>query len=226
MIRSIIFDFDGLIIDTELPDFLSWAETFEAHGCSLPLSTWAPYIGRPSGSFDPYAHLEEQLGRPIDRDAIRASRRRRYLELVEAQPILPGVAEYIADAGRLGLRLAVASSSSRQWVSGHLSRLGLSEHFDCIRCADDVQQAKPSPDVYNSVLDALHVEPRAALALEDSPNGVAAAKRAGLFCVAVPNSLTRQLPLDEADLRLESLADLSLERLIKTAQEAHTRAAT
>ena len=155
MIRSLIFDFDGLVIDTELPDFLSWAETFEAHGCSLPLSTWAPYIGRPSGSFDPYAHLEEQLGRPIDRDALRAPRRRRYLELVEAQPILPGVAEYIADAERLGLRLAVASSSSRQWVSGHLSRLGLSEQFDCIRCADDVRQAKPYPDVYNSVLDAL-----------------------------------------------------------------------
>ena len=225
MIRSIIFDFDGLIIDTELPDFLSWAETFEAHGCSLPLSTWAPYIGRSSSSFDIYAHLEEQLGRPIDRDAIRASRRRRYLDLVEAQPILPGVADYIADAERLGLRLAVASSSSRQWVSGHLSRLGLSKHFDCIRCADDVQQAKPYPDVYNSVLDALRVEPREALALEDSPNGVAAAKRAGLFCVAVPNSLTRQLPLDEADLRLESLADLSLERLIQAAQEAHTRAA-
>lgn len=214
MIRTLIFDFDGLILDTETPDFQSWQEIYQEHGCHLPFSTWATYIGSSAELFNPYDYLEEQLSHAVERENIRSKRRPRYLKLVEAQPILPGVKDYIDDAKRLSLKVALASSATRDWVTGNLSRLGLIEHFDSIKCANDVERVKPDPELYQSTLEALNIRPDEGIVLEDSPNGILAAKRAGLFCVAVPNALTRQLPLDSADLRLDSLADLPLEKLI------------
>ncbi len=213
MISALVFDFDGLVLDTEGPEFRAWQEIYAAHGCSLSLETWAVAIGT-VGAFDPYADLERRLGRPVDRDAVRETRRRRMSELIAAEEIRPGVQGYLEDARRLGMHLAVASSSSRDWVAGHLARLGIIEYFDCLRCSDDVREVKPSPELYQSALEALGVAAREAIALEDSPNGVLAAKRAGIFCVAVPNSLTCQLPLDHADLTLSSLLELPLEGLI------------
>jgi len=220
MIRALIFDFDGLILDTELPDFLSWQETFREYGGYLSLSAWATCIGTSEDAFDPLDFLEAQLGQPVDREAIRSKREQRKTELVEKQLILPGVERYVTDAKRLGLKLGLASTSSRDWVTGHLSRLGLTEHFDCIKCANDVRHVKPDPELYHAVLDALDVRADEAIALEDSPNGILAAKRAGIFCVAVPNSLTQHLSLDQADLRLDSLADLPLRKLLREIQKS------
>jgi len=214
MIQALIFDFDGLILDTETTDLQSWQEIYLEYGCTLPISAWAVGLGGSPDLFDPCEHLESQLGQSVDREAIRAEKRRRETELIEAQPILPGVREYITDARRLGLKLAVASSSSRSWVMGHLSRLGLLSHFHCIKCADDVKRTKPDPDLYISAIDALGLQANQAIAFEDSPNGILAAKRAGLFCVAVPNPVTRQLALQQADLQLTSLAELPLEKLL------------
>lgn len=214
MIRALIFDFDGLILDTELPDFLSWQEIYKEYGGCLPLSAWATCIGTSEDAFDPLDFLEAQRGQPVDREAIRSKREQRVIELVRKQPILPGVENYITDAKRLSLKLGLTSCSSRDWVTGHLSRLGLMEHFDCVRCADDVRYVKPAPELYHAVLDAFGVQAGEAIALEDSPNGILAAKRAGIFCVAVPNPLTRHLSLDQADLQLTFLADLPLEKLL------------
>jgi HAD superfamily hydrolase (TIGR01509 family) len=211
--RGLIFDFDGLIVDTELPAFQTWQEIYVAYGCSLPLSTYAACIGTRRG-FDPHTYLEEQLGRPLDRERIRVQRRQRYMELTAGQALLPGVKDYITDAKRLGLKLGVASSSDRAWVVDHLSQLGLRDYFDCIACADEATQVKPDPELYHLVLAAFALSADQVVALEDSPNGVLAAKRAGIFCVAVPNVVTSQLALDHADLRLSSLADTPLEQLL------------
>ena len=127
----------------------------------------------------------------------------------------PGVRDYLDAARRLGLGLAVASSSSRRWVAGHLERLGLADRFDVLRCAEDVTRVKPHPDLYVAALKALGAAPVAAIALEDSPNGVLAAKRAGLFCVAVPNPLTAKLDLTAADILLASLDELPLPALLR-----------
>jgi HAD superfamily hydrolase (TIGR01509 family) len=218
MIRALIFDFDGLILDTEVPEFQSWQEIFQHHGCQLLVEIWAKCIGTSSDVFNPYDYLETQLGHTVNREAIRLRHRQRYAELLATQSVLPGVQEYLHDAQRLGLQLGVASSSSRTWVTGHLSRLGLINHFASIRCADDVQHTKPDPALYQAALEAFGLHAKQAIALEDSPNGVLAAKRAGLFCVAVPNALTRQLSLDHADLQLTSLADMPLEGLIEAVQ--------
>jgi HAD superfamily hydrolase (TIGR01509 family) len=213
-IRALIFDFDGLILDTEGPEFQAWSEVFTAHGHVFDLVEWSRNIGTVD-TFDPHTHLEGLLGRALEREEIRARRRQRSRELIAAQDVLPGVAKYLADAKRLGLKVAVASSSPRAWVAGHLERLGLIAHFDCLRCGDEVAVVKPDPALYQTALDLLGVGPDEAIAFEDSPNGILAAKRAGIFCVAVPNGVTGQLDVSHADLRLGSLAELSLEELLK-----------
>ena len=213
MIRALIFDFDGLIFDSETTDFISWQETFAAHGVELAREVWALHIG--TITFSPYLHLEELLGRPIDRDAVHDVRKARDNELIAAQTIMPGVEDYLAQARALGLKLAVASSSNHKWVDGHLQRLGLFDQFEYIFCNDDVGGVgKPDPAVYRAAISALNIAPHEGLALEDSSNGVTAAKGAGLWCTAVPNQMTRDLNFDHADYRLTALTDMPLAQLI------------
>ena len=219
-VRALIFDFDGLILDTEVPDYQSWSELYQTYGCVLSLEKWIESIGS-MDLFDPYADLEQQLGRPVDRVEIQAMRKARVRELVARQKILPGVEQYIGTAKRLQLKLGLASSSSQSWVMGYLSDLGLADKFDCIRCRADGIRSKPDPDLYLAALHELGIEPYQAIALEDSRNGVLAAKRAGIFCVAVPNTLMRHLTFEHADLRLGSLDELPLEDLLL--RVAHAR---
>ena len=223
MIKGLIFDFDGLILDTETPSFQAWQEVFERHGCELTLETWADCIGRSQDAFDPSDHLEACLGRLIDRALVLGEEQKREVELIRQRPVLPGVLDMIAAAKQHGIKLGVASSSDREWVIRHLGRLGLIEQFDAVRCADDVKHAKPAPDLYLAVLEALRLQPHQAIAFEDSPNGVLAAKRAGVFCVAVPNRLTQQLSFDHAaDLTVTSLKQIPLAKLLVTAGEKGT----
>jgi HAD superfamily hydrolase (TIGR01509 family) len=213
-ILALVFDFDGLILDTESTDFQSWQEVFAAHGCELRLEAWADCVGRPAGHFDPFEHLERLSGVPIDRDRVRARRDARLRELNLLQPILPGVLDCLREARGLGLKVGLASSSDRAWVHGHLERLGLLHYFDVTKCVEDTGAHKPDPGPYLAVLDALGVPANGAVAFEDSPHGVAAAKAAGMLCVAVPNPITRRLGLDEADCLLDSLASLPLPALL------------
>ena len=214
MIEALVLDFDGTILDTETPDYRSWQETFESFGVSLDRSMWASYVGGASGGFDAVGHLAELSGSAIDHDAVRLGRRRRYLELVEAEPLRPGVMAIIESAEGLGLKLGVASSATRNWVVGHLEGRGLMGRFGSVRCADDVSVVKPDPEVYLAVTDELGVTPSRALAIEDSARGVASAKGAGLYCVAVPNPITAGMDFSRADAVYPTLAGLSLESII------------
>ncbi len=209
MIRALIFDFDGLIVDTEEPIYRSWLEVYAAHGQELPFDRWVQTVGSTNQAFHPQQHLEEKLGHPLPEQVLQRRVARR-TELVLAQPLLPGVVDLVDAARSADLRLGVASSSTREWVAGHLGRLGILERFDCLRCRDDVLHAKPEPDLYIAVLDCLGLAPGEAVAIEDSPNGIAAAKRAGLRCIAIPNPITARLDLSEADLLVESLAGVRL----------------
>jgi HAD superfamily hydrolase (TIGR01509 family) len=214
MIKALVFDFDGLIVDTEMSSYQTWQEIYAEHDCQLPFSTWAICIGGSPQLFDPCEYLEQQIGRPVLRDEIRLRRRQQHIRMVEAQPVLPGIEDYLLSAKRLGLKIGVASSSRHEWVDTHLIRLGLIDYFDSIKCFDDVKRTKPDPELYLAVLDALGVHGQQAIALEDSPNGVIAAQQAGIFCVAVPNPVTSQLSLLHADLCLSSLTEVSLEQLL------------
>jgi len=219
MIRALIFDFDGLILETETPVYQSWRELYTSLGCQLSFDKWADTIGKAEGLFDPFDDIEEQMGRTVNRETLGASRRQRELELIARQPALPGVQVILDAAIRMSLMIGLASSSSCDWVSQHLTRLSLFDYFDTIKASDDVVHTKPDPDLYYAVLAALDLKPDQAIVFEDSPNGILAAKRAGLFCVAVPNQMTARLNFSHADMRLNSLADLPLEELIRKVEK-------
>jgi beta-phosphoglucomutase-like phosphatase (HAD superfamily) len=133
------------------------------------------------------------------------------------------VTDFIDRAGELGMPVGVASSSSRQWVETHLARLGLLDRFDVVRCSDDVDRVKPDPALYLSVCAALGADTDESIAVEDSPHGIRAAKAAGLFCISVPNALTRSLCMDAADLVLVSLASITLDEVIERARPRRVR---
>ncbi len=214
MIRAIVFDFDGLILDTEEPIYRSWLEVYEAHGQELPFERWVQIVGSSTIGFHPQHHLEERLGRPLPK-VVLDRRIGRRTEMVLANKLLPGVVEHLDAARASGLKVGVASSSTRDWVLGHLVRLGILDRFDCLRCRDEVANVKPEPDLYLAVLECVGVAASEAIAIEDSPNGVLAAKRAGMRCVAVPNSITARLDLGQADVVLGSLAEVTLAELLR-----------
>ena len=218
-IRALLFDFDGLILDTETPEVDVWKRIYAEYGFPYPVDLWAQNIGRwPHDSgFEPAQHLHRLTQHALDEAALQARHRQESDVLIQRQPMAAGVEEYLTAARRLGMKLGIVSSSSRWWVEGHLARLGLVSRFDCIITSDAVglHRTKPNPDLYLKALETLGVRPQQAIAFEDSPHGLQAARAAGIFAVAVPNPSTAELDLSQANLRLNSLSDLPLERLLQ-----------
>ena len=218
-LRAIVFDFDGLIVETEQPIYDTYRAIFAEYGVELALDVWADVVGGSGHRDTLFDYFEVRLGHKVDREAVRARARRQQHDVVHALPAREGVAAHIEQAKEAGLQLAVASSSSREWVNGHLGRLGLLSPFDVVCAREDVQRTKPDPELYTLALDPwsgsrLGAEAQEAFAIEDSPNGVTAAKAAGLRCVVVPNPLTAQMSIGHADLRLGSLAEMSLAEVV------------
>ena len=216
MIKALIFDFDGLILDTETPEFRAWQSIYREHGHEIPLEQWGRIIGGLGISdFDAALHLTELTRGGVDAALLRARHRSRSDALTLSQPVLPGVLDILDEARDLNLDLAIASSSSHAWVDSHLSRLGLFDRFDSIICSDDVPagRTKPYPDLFLKALDALRVQADEAVVFEDSPNGVKAARAAGIFVVAAPNPVTAMLEFDGESLRVDSLTNVKLASL-------------
>src|SRR3989442_5610866 len=223
VIKALVFDFDGLLVDTEVPIFRAWQRIYREHGQELPLDRWLTVLGTPSGPVVPGLGLAEKTGTKLDEKELKALEVLYYQEATALQQLLPGVLDYLVAARELGLKTAVASSSTRKWVMDHLNRFGIGGHFDAIVCREDVKRTKPHPDLYVTSLERLCVRPAAGSDFPESSNGVQAAKAAGLFCVAVPNPLTADLDLSEADLRLLSLDPMPLREGIKEASPVRKR---
>jgi len=209
-IAAVVFDFDGLILDTELPIFEAWSALFEAHGAPpLTIEEWGAEIGTING-LDLPAMLLERATVPVDLDEADVWRRAHRDLLLAEQQARPGVEDWLAEADAAGLGVAIASSSEAEWVVPLLERIGLHTRFRHVVNAGGALRAKPAPDTYVEACARLGVDPAHALAVEDSAHGITAAKAAGLRCVAVPHQLTEQLDLSAADLRLSSLAECTL----------------
>ena len=208
-IRAFLFDFDGLILDTETAARAGWAWLYQRHGHELPEEKWATLVGTRAADWNPMDHLEELVGASLERETLDKERFAHEMTLIEAEELRPGIAEYLAEATRRGLKCAIVSSSSRDWIHMNLARLERAVGWDAIVAADhDASRAKPRPDLYLETLGLLGVDASEAIAFEDSVNGIRAAQAAGIFCVAIPNPVTRDFALDEADLLLGSLAEL------------------
>ncbi len=210
-LRAVVFDFDGLIVDTESTALYSWQELYARYGEEVPLEhKWVTVIGTWDAEWSPVTELEGRLGRSLPWDELEPARRAREIELADEQPLLPGVQSVLDQARDAGLKLAIASSSSEEWVRHHLARLGIEQYFDVLATRHDVARTKPDPALYTLALERLGVTADEAFALEDSIQGVRAARGAGLRVVAVPGPLMRDVDFSEADARLESLAGATL----------------
>ena len=160
-VRAFLFDFDGLILDTELAARAGWEWLYREHGHELPEDLWATLVGTTHAAWDPRAHLEELVGEPLDWEALNERRYAHEIALIEAEELRPGIADYLAAARRHGLKRAVVSSSTRHWVDMHLERLEEAVGWDAICTADgDPARAKPAPTLYLEALELLGV-PRA-----------------------------------------------------------------
>jgi HAD superfamily hydrolase (TIGR01509 family) len=213
MLRALIFDFDGLILDTETPLLVSWREVFARY--LVPITERA-LIGLIELSREPeeaYRLLGAAPGAPVDRERLRAERLAREALLISEQEPMPGLTSLLGLARAARLKMAVASSSSRTWIVPQLARLGLASSFDCIRCRDDVDRVKPDPELYLAVLADMGFKSGEAVAFEDSPVGAEAALHAGVACVAVPNDTTADLAWGPVALTVPSLAAVTLEQL-------------
>lgn len=202
---AIVFDFDGVVLDTETPLYSSWKEMYARHGAHLDLELFATYIGG-AEYFDFHAHLEEQTELTFDRQSMAEERRALYREHVSGNTVLPGVKDYLLEARTRGYGIGLASNSDIGWVGSNLRDLGLFDEFDVLKTKCDVVRLKPDPEIYLAALHDLKTHPHHAIAIEDSASGVTAAKSAGLFTIAVPNPVTRFHNLQHADLILDSLA--------------------
>jgi HAD superfamily hydrolase (TIGR01509 family) len=218
---AVIFDFDGLIIDSETPLFEIWQEIYARYGAALALEDWQHALGT-QGGFDPYADLCARSGRRVTRHRWGDWVTREHWRRCETQPLLPGVADRLTEARRIGLKTAVASSSQAAWVRPWLERHDLLAAFDAVCTRDDVAAVKPAPDLFLLASRRLGVPPASCVVFEDSPNGLRAARAAGMWAIAVPNVLTQPLELPPHDLAIASLATHTLtslqETLVRVAQ--------
>jgi putative hydrolase of the HAD superfamily len=210
LIRALVFDFDGLVIDTESALIQAYGDVHAEHGVPFDATAYLHAVGHVDYTFDPWFAFPPGA----DREALEAERRRRNLRRNDQLEPLPGVRALLAEASAAGLPLAVASNSSRGHVDGHLRRLGLREHFSFLACRGDAPSPKPEPDLYRLAVNQLGLRPSEAMAFEDSQTGTLAAHRAGLRVVAVPGPCTAHHDFTLAHLKLDSLAGLPLAELL------------
>lgn len=215
VLEAVVFDFDGLVIDSEQVIFEMAAAAFAAHGHDLTIEAWSAGIGINGDDDDTWwpsiltaagidgfalADFEEAYAaQPRDLDAI---------------PLMPGVKELLNALQVEGIPCGVASSSSRAWLERHSRRFGLTGHFRTLVGSDVVGgRGKPAPDVYLRALADLGVDGARSIALEDSAHGATAAKAAGMAVVAVPSSITVHNDFSHVDLVVPSLRDVTVELL-------------
>ena len=207
--EAIVFDFDGLLMDTETVLVDCWRYEWRQHGLELDLGTF--FVDHGGDVTDErYRQLAAAVGPGYDYEASHARRTAYRDELLGRLPFRDGIDAWLTEARSAGLRCAVASSSPERWVTRWLRRAGRLEAFGVLAFGDEVSSPKPAPDVYLLALERLGLGPGQAVAIEDTPHGVAAAKAAGLACIAIPNPFVEAARLAAADLVLSSAADLTL----------------
>lgn len=215
MIKAVIFDFDGLILDTETAWYKAFKEVLQSRfQFDLPLEEFAKCVGSDAAAL--YTYLQKALGTQLDIKTIHYEAAQHHTQYVNDAKARDGVEGYLADARDAGLHIALATSSTTQWATEHLTNLNLLSYFDFLVTKDMVENVKPAPDLYEKALEKLGIEAHEAVVFEDSLNGLVAAQQVNLPTVIVPNPVTAALPFENYHLKIDSMADMRLKEIIQT----------
>ncbi|HBZ11397.1 MAG TPA: HAD family hydrolase [Bacillus bacterium] len=208
--EAVVFDFDGLIVDTESV----WYEAFRQIFCKLDYDLTIDEFALCIGTSDDV--LFDRLKKKVSftKESVLREAKSIYKDQLPALKLRDGVLEYLNTAKNLGFKIGLASSSNRIWVEGFLDRFDIKDYFDVIKTADDVVKIKPDPELYLAAIKELRAAPEETIAFEDSVNGLRAALDAGLNVVIVPNKVTGQLNFGGHRLRLNSMSDMTFEELL------------
>lgn len=215
MIKALIFDFDGTILDTESAWFYAYRDLYSEHKLELTLEVWGQCVGTGFGVFNPHIDIEEKTNQKLDHEQLQVYTKAKHDEYMAKELLRPGIEDYFKAAKKAGLKLAIASSSHREWIDKYLTTFNIAHYFDHIASADMVEHVKPSPELYLKALEMLGIEPGEAIAFEDSKNGLAAARSADIRTVLIPNGVTSFMKFENYNLLLSSLSDLSLDKLLE-----------
>ncbi len=218
MIKAIIFDFDGLIIDTESVWYESYKETLKSYQFDLPLAEFGECIGSDETVLNTY--FKKNLGESCNVDEIETRAFDIYKTKMSSPEARIGVLDYLQEASEMGFKIGLASSSSKEWVTKYLKELGLLNYFEVIVTRDDVEKVKPAPDLYLKAINDLKIDSSEGVAFEDSLNGSIAAMTAGLKCVIVPNPVTELSAFENYSLRLKSMSEKSLSEVIELIEKS------
>ncbi len=206
--KGIIFDFDGVLVDTEWAIYQSWAKLYAREGQEITIETYAPCLGAGYTHWDPAAHLEKLTGKHYDWEKETPARQAMLEADLELMGLMQGAAELMDWCSAQGIGMTVASSSSRRWVQGWLEKLGIYHRFAGVFTRTDGYPVKPAPDLFEAARLCLGLEKTECLVIEDSRNGITAACNAGIPCVAIPNRMTAQSDFSAANKLYSSLSEL------------------
>jgi HAD superfamily hydrolase (TIGR01509 family) len=213
-LAAVVFDFDGVILDSETPEYESHRRIFARCGAELTVEEWFADIGvwHEDQERRWHAALCARARSAPDWPAYEAEKRRAFEDMLSLEP-MPGIRRLLRELAFAGVPVAVASTAPARWVLPAADRIGLRGEFQAIVTADDVEKRKPAPDIYLEATRRLKVAPGRAVAIEDSAPGLVSATAAGLKTVAIPHWLTARHDLSRADLKVESAAHLTLQVL-------------
>lgn len=218
LIKGVIFDFDGLIVDTETTWYEAFKEVFyESHQINIDLLGYSQCIG--TGNDVLYNYFRELAGETVNCEMLEKHAAIRYETMMKAPILREGVKDYLDEAKQNNLKIALASSSSKSWVHKYLTQLNIMEYFEVINTQDDVSNIKPDPELYLKTLIDLGLSREETIVFEDSLNGLSAAKQAGIRCVIVPNNVTKHLKFENFDERIKSMGEISLSELLKRVEQ-------
>ncbi len=208
---AVLFDFDGVLVDTEWAIYQAWLRTFQAHGHDLPLEIYTHCIGSDFATWSPKTHLEELTGKAFDWHDLDTQRQQEIMSDLTHEGTMLGVIPLLEKLTQAGIRRAVVSSSSHHWVDGWLAKLAFADHFETVVCRGDAPQIKPAPDLYLEAAKRLGLDPTECLVIEDSLNGMKSAKAANMKVWIVPNRVTAALDFSKAERVFPSLVELTAE---------------
>lgn len=206
--KAVLFDFDGLILDTEWPIYQTWLDLFKSENQDLPISTYVQCIGSDFDTWSPEKHLESLTGKIYDWPTINPARQIEILAALKNPIALPGVNDLFQKLKTANIPIAVVSSSSHSWVDNWLEKLDLTKYCTTIVCKGDAPRIKPAPDLYLEAAKRLNLLPSDCLVIEDSLNGIKSAQAAGCISLAIPSRLTSCLDFSIADHTKNSLTEL------------------